>query len=134
MAIKCVVGDPKTGKSKQFELEDTDTLMGKQIGDKITLSLPELSGYEFIITGGSDSAGFPMRFDVDAPKRRILAVKGIGLKNKEHGKRVRKTVAGRMITQRTAQLNLKVAKYGSQGLFEEPKVEEESPAEEKKEE
>ena len=129
MAIKIVIGDPKTGKTKQFEIEDMQKLRGKSIGDTITIDLPELGGYELEVTGGSDSAGFPMRADVEAPKKRILAVSGIGLRASERGRRRRKMVAGRMITERTAQLNCKIAKYGKQDLFAEPQPEE--PADEK---
>lgn len=124
MAIKCVIGDPKTGKTKQFELESGDALKGKAIGDTVTIDLPELAGYELEITGGSDSAGFPMRSDVDVPKRRILAVEGVGIKKSRAGRRTRKMVAGRMVTVETAQLNLKILKHGKQSLWEEPKAQE----------
>jgi small subunit ribosomal protein S6e len=124
MAMKLVIGDPKTGKTKQLEVEDEGDLLGKEIGDKITVDMPELAGYELQITGGSDASGFPMRFDVDIPKKKILAVQGIGLKRVAAGRRKRKMVAGKMVTGATAQLNLKIIKAGKQSIFEEPKVEE----------
>jgi hypothetical protein len=71
-----------------------------------------------------------MRFDVDSPKKRILAVSGIGIKPTREGRRKRKMVAGRMVHEKTAQLNVKITKAGKQSLFEEPKPEgEEQPAE-----
>ncbi|MFT4310933.1 MAG: S6e family ribosomal protein [Candidatus Woesearchaeota archaeon] len=116
MAIKCVIGDPKTGKSKQVDIE-LDDYADKKIGDTITL--PQFDGYTFVITGGSDSAGFPMRFDVDTPKKRILAQSGIGVHTPRKGMRVRKMVAGKFVTDRTAQINVKVATYGKAPLWEE---------------
>jgi small subunit ribosomal protein S6e len=126
MAIKCVIGDPKAKKSKQIEV-DTELLAGKKVKDKV--SLQDYAGYEFEITGGSDSAGFPMRYDVDTPKKRIFAVEGVGLRRTREGMRKRKMVAGNMVNERTAQLNLKVIKYGKTSLFEEPKQQEEQKGE-----
>lgn len=126
MGIKCVIGDPATGRCKQIEIDSVEPLLNKSIGDTVTLDAPGLAGYSFMITGGSDSAGFPMRRDVDTPKKKILSVGGIGLRKQPNGRRVRKMVAGRMITERTAQINVKVVKSGKQPLFESPKDSEQS--------
>lgn len=87
-----------------------------------------LTGYEFLITGGSDHAGFPMRKDISGMgRKKILAVQAIGLKKKAKGLRQRKTVCGNTIHAKISQINLKVTKEGKEPL---PKPE---PAEGKKE-
>ena len=124
--FKVVIGDPKTGKSKQIEVKDNNAeyFLGKKIGDTITGEVLDLTGYEFLITGGSDNAGFPMRKDIEGMRRvKIFAISGVGINKKEKGTRQRKTVAPRTITENTAQINLKVTKYGKTPLFEEPKEE-----------
>ncbi|MBI4017182.1 MAG: 30S ribosomal protein S6e [Candidatus Aenigmarchaeota archaeon] len=123
--IKVVIG-LKNGLCVQRELseEQSKNLWAKKIGDNIDGTILGLSGYEFSITGGSDDCGFPMRKDVAGPnRRRILAVKGIGLKQKAPGIRVRKTVAGNTIHPKIHQVNLKVLKEGAEKL-EPPKKEE----------
>jgi len=134
--FKIVLSDPKTGKSIQKEAKElaAKPFMGKKIGEAVKGELLELPGYEFVITGGSDSSGFPMRQDVDLPRKRITAVSGIGVHNKlrkpnpkkkgwrkMEGMRLKKTVAGNMIHDKTAQINMKVTKKGRDPIFgEEP--------------
>ena len=120
--MKCVINDPKTGKSKQLEIEQVDNLVGKKIGDTITLE--QAAGYEFVLTGGSNEGGFPMRFDVDQPQKRIMSVSGIGFQKGGKGVRRRRTVAGKSVTEKTAQINLKISKFGKESLFEQAKQEE----------
>jgi small subunit ribosomal protein S6e len=125
--FKLNIGDPKTKKILKKDLKDAETkpLMGLKIGDKVKGELLELSGYEFEITGGSDFAGFPMRKDVMGNQRkRILIVKGVGIRKNADGNRRRITVAGNTIHDKTVQINMKVVKYGKTPLFEEPKAEE----------
>jgi len=120
--MKLNIADPKTGRCKQLELSDEEAslLFNKKIGDKITLDIQNLSGYEFLITGGSDYCGFPMRKDVDGTARkRILAVSGVGIRKKGKGVKQRKTLAGNTIYEKTSQVNLKIIKYGKEKLFEE---------------
>lgn len=122
--IKVVIG-LKNGLCVQRELseEQSKNLWAKKIGDNIDGTPLGLAGYEFAITGGSDDCGFPMRKDVAGPnRRRILAVKGVGLKQKAPGIRVRKTVAGNTIHPKIHQVNLKVLKEGAEKL-EPPKKE-----------
>jgi len=108
----------------EFGLGFPPKLWGKKIGDTLEGTSLGLEGYEFQVTGGSDYCGFPMRKDVTGPnRRRILAVKGIGLKQKAPGIRVRKTVAGNTIHPKIHQVNLKVLKEGAEKL-EPPKKEE----------
>jgi small subunit ribosomal protein S6e len=109
----------KAGKSYQTVINDPDSkmFMGKKIGDKVSGETINLAGYELLITGGSDSAGFPMRKDVSgSARKKILAVKGIGLKKKGKGTRQRKTVCGNTIHESISQINLQVVKEGSKKL------------------
>ena len=132
MALKVVIGT-KEGKCLQKEIENAKALFGMKIGQTFKGELIDLPGYEFEITGGSDKIGFAMRKDIDSATRaKILAVEGVGLKKQAKGKRVRKTVAGGIVSDATSQLNVKVIKVGKEPLFEEPKAEEAS-SEEKSE-
>lgn len=127
--IKVVINDPKTGKSTQKVLADADakSLHGKKVGEKLNGEALNLTGYEFEITGGSDYCGFPMRKDIDGTlRKRVLVVKGWGLKFGRQGARHRRNYAGNTVFDKTAQINLKVLKAGKTPLFEEK-------AEEKKE-
>ncbi|MBN2881352.1 30S ribosomal protein S6e [Candidatus Woesearchaeota archaeon] len=126
MAMKIVISDPKNGKTLQRELteEQAENMYNCKIGEKIDGSKVGLEGYELEITGGSDFCGFPMRKDLDGSlRKKILAVSGIGLKKKDSGIRIRKTIAGNTIYEKTAQINVKVLKTGSEVLFEEKKEE-----------
>ncbi len=140
--IKVVIGDPKTKQSLQQEFKDdaAKPLLGLRIGDKIAGEALDFSGYEFEITGGSDFAGFPMRTDVPGfVRKKILAVNGVGVKNKKKyrkkkqkglrtmkGMRQRVTVAGNTVYEKTAQVNVKVVKHGPTPL---PFVKKEAAAE-----
>lgn len=117
-SFKLVLGT-KEGTSIQRELteEQSANLLGKRIGDPLPGEMVGLAGYELSITGGSDHCGFPMRRDVQGPaRRRILAVSGVGLKKQGKGLRIRKTVAGNTIHDKTAQVNVKVLKTGPEPL------------------
>ncbi len=106
-------------KGKTYNItQDIESFKNKKIHDKISGDMVGLKGYELEITGGSDRAGFPMRFDISTPRKKILMVTGIGTRNKVRGKKVRKTVAGNMVTDYTAQINLKVIKEGSKSIEE----------------
>jgi small subunit ribosomal protein S6e len=110
------------GKSVQKEVKDTEakSFLGKRIGETIKGEIFGLTGYEFQITGGSDNCGFPMRKDVQgAGRKKILAVKGIGLKMKRKGQKQRKTVCGNTIHEKISQINLKVTVEGKKPLIEE---------------
>lgn len=142
--FKVVIADPKTGKCYQKEVKEdaAKPFMGLKIGDTVKGELMDMTGYEFVLTGGSDYAGFPMRKDVDGQMRkRIVTVKGVGVHNTKRkpnpkkkgirvmkGMRQKKTVAGNTIFAQTAQLNLKVLKYGKESLDPKP----EAPAEDTK--
>ena len=125
---KINIGDSKSKKTYNKTTEDISGFYEKQIGDTVNGEVIDLPGYELLITGGSDSSGFPMRKDVDgSARKRILITGGVGMKNqKRKGLRLRKMVAGNTVYEKTAQLNLKVTKWGKDPI-EAPK--EEAPAE-----
>ena len=129
MAEKKVnIGDSKTKKTypKTLSEEQFSSFIGKKIGDTVKGDDFELAGYEFEITGGSDATGVPMRRDVLGPNRkRILITEGVGLKTGDRkGVRRRKLVAGNTVHEATAQVNLKVSKWGKNPI--EPVKEEET--------
>ena len=115
MALKIVIGT-KTGKSFQKELssQEAESLFNKVLGEEFNGELLGFSKVKFLITGGSDSSGFPMRKDLPgANKKRILVGKSLGFKGKLRGKRfgglrIKKMVAGNSVCDSTHQLNLKV--------------------------
>jgi len=124
--FKLNIGDPASTKTlkKDVKDEEANVFLGKKIGDTVKGDLFGLTGYELIITGGSDYAGFPMRRDViGGARKKILIVKGTGIRKNAPGRKVRRTVAGNTITSKTAQINLKVTKAGKTPLFEESKKE-----------
>ncbi len=124
--FKIVVG-AKDGKSYQKEIKspEADNLLKRRIGENISGNLLGLEGYEFLITGGSDKCGFPMRKGIQAP-RKVVVLKGKSVgysgldrnKNKRPGLVKKKTVCGEMITKIIHQVNLKVLKEGSAPLGE----------------
>jgi small subunit ribosomal protein S6e len=117
MEFKVVISN-KDGKSYQQNINN-DKFIGKKIKDKIDGSIIGLPGYELQITGGSDSAGFPMRSDVEGSgRKRALLSGGVGVKILKKGLKKRKTIRGNTISVNTAQINLKVIKASSKSLEE----------------
>ena len=105
--FKLVISDTN-GKSISQELKDrtAQPLLGSKIGDIIDSSVIGVSGGRMKITGGSDKSGTPMRPDVHGGvKKYVLLSRGVGMKNKEKGNRIRKLVRGKMITEEIYQLN-----------------------------
>jgi len=108
------------GLTKLIEIDEKKfRFEGMKIGDTIKGGLVGFPNYEFKITGGSDSSGFPMRRDVHGPvKKKILVSKrGTGYKPKRKGQKRRKTVRGNEITFDMTLINLSVVKYGEAELF-----------------
>ncbi|GAB4311949.1 MAG: 30S ribosomal protein S6e [Promethearchaeota archaeon] len=117
---------PGKGRTVQVELpSDKFRLVGIKIGDEVNGATVGFPGYMFRITGGSDEAGFPMRFDVHGPvkKRVFLSKRSVGYKPPVRGKRRWKYVRGNEITEDIVQVNMVVVKYGKAKLFEEAKEE-----------
>lgn len=117
MAIKIVIGT-KSGKCFQKELsaDEAEALHGKTLGEEFRGEVIGITGASFLITGGSDSNGFPMRKDLPvAGKKKLLITKSIGFKGKLRGKRfggirIKKFVAGSVVYEKTHQLNVKTVK------------------------
>lgn len=117
--FKLVIGDSKSGKSYQKEVKDKEAkaFLGKTIGEKVNGNDCGFLGYEFLVTGGSDYCGFPMRKDNKGTSRKkILSTRGVGIKTKEKGLKVRKNVAGNTIHNKITQINLKILKNGKEPL------------------
>ncbi len=126
--IKFVINDPKTGKSYSKN-HDTD-LSGMKIGDKFPGQYLGLADFEFQITGGSDNAGFPMRFDIPTQNRKSAFLgSGPGVRIKRKGVKLRKTVRGSVIGNSTSQVNIKIVKQDKQTIEKALGIE---PKEEKK--
>ena len=125
----------KNGKSYQVKLEKPDEeskFHGMKIGDNFKGEIIDLSGYEFVITGGSDRSGFPMRKGVHGSKRIKIFVKGgVGFKPKRKGERRRKSICGEVVSDLTSQINVKVTKEGKKKLDEVFKKEEKGEGESK---
>lgn len=130
--FKLTINDVKTGKSFQKTITgtETDVFKGKKIKDAIPGDGFGLKGYELQITGGSDNAGFPMRFDIEGPgRKKPMLTRGPCVKIKRKGMKQRKTVVGSSLSSTISQINLKITKYGSKslneifGIKEEPKEE-----------
>lgn len=116
--FKVVIGT-KEGKCVQKDIQEPEakTFLGKKIGDTISGDHIGLAGYEFMVMGGSDYCGFPMRKDVEGfARKRILAISGVGLKQKAKGIRQRKTVCGNTIHPKIVQVNLKITKEGKEPI------------------
>lgn len=110
--FKVVINDVKTGKSYQKIVNDA-SLIGKKVKDKFDGKLVGLQGYELEITGGSDSAGFPMRRDVETSgRKKLLLTKGPAVHIVSKGMKKRKTVRGNTISEQIHQINAKIVNYG----------------------
>ncbi len=108
------------GQSKLIQIDEKSFHFdGMKIGDTLRGGLIGFPNYEFQITGGSDSSGFPMRKDVHGPvKKKILVSKrGIGYHPQRKGQKKRKTVRGNEISFDMTLINLKVIKYGEAEIF-----------------
>lgn len=120
-------------KGRAWKLESTsEIVVGKKIGEHLhgkDIS-SDLEGYELEITGASDSSGFPHKGDVEGPElKRVLLKKGWGMWKKPRklgkkvvstpdGLRLRKTVRGKQLSEKTIQINLNVIKQGHKKLEE----------------
>ncbi len=120
------------GKTLKRESEN-ETFIGKKIGNKIhgkEIS-EDLDGYELEITGTSDLSGFAGKKGLEGTGfHKSVLTYGFGMKKREKGLRLRKTLRGEQISHKTIQINTKVLKEGSK-KFEDllPKKEEAKPAE-----
>ncbi|MFH1325208.1 MAG: S6e family ribosomal protein [archaeon] len=132
MAFKINISE-KSGKTFHLDM-DNENLIGKELKNKVSGNeiSPDLSSYEFEITGMSDIAGFPSLESVEGiGLKKVLLTYGKGMKrrpkkegkrkrnkNKPKGLRLRKTVRGKVISPNIVQINLKVLKEGAKKLNE----------------
>jgi len=117
LAFKLVISEGE--KSHQVEVESVESkkLIGLTIGEEFDASLVGLAGYKLKITGGSDKNGFPMKKDVDGPRRiKSLLAGGIGFNPKRDGQRRRKTVRGNTVSADIVQINTVVTQKGEKDI------------------
>ncbi len=109
-----------SNKGKAWKIEkEFEFIVGKSIGDKFSGKeiSHDLEGYELQITGGSDLSGFPLYSKVEGiGLKKMLLKKGFGMRNNTSGLRLRKTVRGKNIADKTSQINIKVLKEGHKNL------------------
>jgi small subunit ribosomal protein S6e len=127
--FKVVIG-LKDGKTVQKVIQgaEAENLLKKRIGQAISGDLLGMPGYEFLVSGGSDKCGFPMRKGIQEPRKVVLTGEGVGFcgmkRPRKKGKKRRnqeglvrkRTVCGEMITKIIHQVNLKATKEGAQPL------------------
>lgn len=120
--VSVIISDPKIGRSIQIQIDDAKFrhLLGYKIGEEIAGQvLGYDKKYKFIITGGSDKDGFPMRKDISGGvRKRILLKKGVGYNPKRKGVRRRKMVRGNTINEDIVQINLVITEYGGKPIIE----------------
>jgi small subunit ribosomal protein S6e len=105
-----VASSDGTTQSMEIEGSQAQPLIGKKIGETINGTIVGLAGKSLVITGGSDSDGFPMRPDVHGGIRKgVLLSGGVGFKPQRRGVRKRKAVRGNTITDNIFQVNMKIA-------------------------
>ena len=119
------------GKAWKIEIEP-EILSGRSLGDKVQGKdiSADLVGFELEITGASDIAGFPQKKDVEGTEiRRVLLTKGWGMHKRPRkegkkkvstpkGLRLRKSVRGTVLSEKTIQVNINVLSAGPKKLEE----------------
>ena len=119
MAFKLVVSEGEKSHQIEVDAAQSKKLTGLKIGEEIDASLVGLNGYKLKITGGSDKNGFPMKKDVDGPRRiKSLLSGGLGFEPKRDGQRRRKTVRGNTISDDIVQINTIVTEKGAKSIDE----------------
>lgn len=119
-SFKLCISDPSSGRTFQREVKDNEAkpFIGLNIGESIKGDTFGFSECEFMVTGGSDYCGFPMRRGILGLRKKITIYGGVGYKGGPKGIKKRKTVCGHKIYERTSQINLKLTKQGSKKLAE----------------
>ena len=102
---------------------DNEALIRMKIGDKINGDVvsAELEGYQLEITGTSDIAGFPgIRGQIGGQLRKLLLTKDDKGMNqtRPRGLRLKKSVRGEEISDKTSQINFNVLKEGKKKFDE----------------
>lgn len=132
--LKLCIGT-KEGKTYQKAIpeQQAKAFQGLNIGETVKGEAIDAPEYEFLITGGSDYCGFPMRRGILGIRKKITILGGVGFRGLEKGIKKRKTVCGHKINEHIAQVNLKVCKDGSKPLPELLGIQEKPKEPEKKE-
>jgi len=123
MEFKLTINDGAKSYKKIVKEPETNVFVGLKVGAIISGDSFGFNGYEFMISGGSDKAGFPMHKGVNGAERAKI------LRRKKQGNALRKTVMGNTISEGTSQINLTVTKKGKKELKEIFEVTPETPAE-----
>jgi small subunit ribosomal protein S6e len=115
------VSDPESGHTYQIDVDgqDANRFIGREIGEEVDGGAVGLTGYTLEITGGSDTAGRPMRPDVrGTATKAIMSDGGVGFEPTADGERKRITIRGREVGDETRQINAKVVARGSDDVDE----------------
>ncbi|MBW2976879.1 30S ribosomal protein S6e [Candidatus Woesearchaeota archaeon] len=117
-SFKINIADPNTKKCYKTEVKDAQAapFIGLNIGEKIDGNKIGFDGYEFLVTGGTDYCGFPMRRGILGIRKKITIYKGLGFRGGLKGIKRRKTVCGHKISEKISAINLKVLKEGAKKL------------------
>jgi len=110
------VSDPESGHTYQIEVDgqDANRFIGRELGDEVDGGAVGLDGYTLELTGGSDTAGRPMRPDVrGVATKSIMSDGGVGYEPTTDGERKRITIRGREVSDETRQINAKIVGRGS---------------------
>ena len=110
------VSDPESGHTYQVEVDgqDANRFIGRELGDEVDGGAVGLDGYTLELTGGSDTAGRPMRPDVrGVGTKSIMSDGGVGYEPTTDGERKRITIRGREVSDETRQINAKIVGRGS---------------------
>ncbi|MBD3164082.1 30S ribosomal protein S6e [Candidatus Woesearchaeota archaeon] len=119
--FKLCIADPKSGKTYQKEVKGSEAspFIGLNIGETIKGESLGINGYEFLLTGGSDKSGFPMRRGILGMRKKLNLLGGTGIRKKyPKGAKKRKTVCGHKVNESISQVNLKVSREGAKKLGE----------------
>jgi small subunit ribosomal protein S6e len=115
------VSDPEDGHTYQVEVDgqDANRFIGRELGDEVDGGAVGLDGYTLELTGGSDTAGRPMRPDVrGVATKSIMSDGGVGFEPTTDGERKRITVRGREVSDDTRQINAKIVARGDDDVAE----------------
>jgi small subunit ribosomal protein S6e len=115
--LKIVYSDPKSGRSKQIELDkDRSALfLNYKIGDAIDGNLIGMPGCKLKITGGSDRSGFPMERSIQGTiKTNVLRL--LSSSGRTKGVFERRTVRGNTVSQDIELLNAVITDHGTADL------------------
>jgi small subunit ribosomal protein S6e len=115
------VADPEDGATYQRAVDgqDANRFIGRSIGEEVDGGAVGLDGYTVELTGGSDTAGRPMREDIAGPAlTSVLLSGGTGFNPTRDGERKRVTVRGREVGEDTRQINATITARGEGSVDE----------------